>query len=101
MLFALFGSGLSLTTLALFTRIVPAATPGFTFTVTATVAAGPPLAIDPRLHLSGFDGSPGTTPAWHEPWLGTALTKLTSAGSTSVTATFGAEDGPRFATLIL
>src|SRR5262245_21800385 len=79
-LLLLLGSGTPLPTSALFTRIVPDGTSGLTFTTTANVTAGAPLAIAPRLHLSGFDGSPGTTPAWHDPWLGVALTKLTSPG---------------------
>src|SRR5688572_12991371 len=92
------GSALPLETSALLTRIVPAATSELTLT-TATIDAEAPLARLPRLHLSGLLGSPGTTPDWHDPVVGVALTKLTWAGSASSTKTFGATDGPSFVTV--
>jgi hypothetical protein len=90
LLLAEFGSPSAALTLALFV-IVPLVA---VTVATSVIVALAPLLIVPRLQLTGLA-------ALHVPCDGVALTKLTPAGSVSLTTTDVAASGPAFDTVIV
>ena len=87
-LFAIFGSGKSETTLAELVT-VPVAFAAIVTTIVSVACAA--FATDPRLHVSVV------VPVHAEPCDGVAETSVVIAGSTSVTITFVVSFGPKFA----